>query len=587
MSKNPTVWEPIPEPQNYPKPGNPKLRMVAIIIGLVLMLGFVIYVTFLPRQYEVMVSIDSKPQGAKLFINEQERGVTPMRLALEPDSYSLKLELGGYNTLTTNIDVIKDNENYSFDLTNRDNAVSITTIPDGADVYIDGVHVGKSNLKYKRDLENIHKVKAVLPGFTAQERIVDFSRERDIIFNLEKSFFSISVISEPEGAVLYIDEDYKGQTPLKVELPEGDHDFRLVLSGRKSILRKMKVQTSLELKFSFEESGFTFDTMLGEENVPGSSIYLFHMAGGVINTKIPPLFVGKTPVSKSINDIMTYITMDLKTKTGLIIANHPTLGSSATHFDIEQASGSSFQKFTLQLSGASPMYAFGQPIDKLDYNNLSSEKNPPFQDALSNKRFILKTVNDGVVIIDRDNYPIGGKIMLEAQPEKLVLSPDQNHMIAVSGKKGILFEIDKGKMLGSFEGSNAYFSLDGKHAVIYSSSFIRHIAMDTLETSTVSARINGTLVPVEKDIALEQDNGKVTGFVNIRDGKRYTWNELFTENPFEPKNIIIKNIAGTDSILLCGKLYGLDVIIKMDGNPVLLYVWIPDNVVDKPHFPNL
>ena len=143
MTDHPTVWEPIQQPQDYnQKHSNPKLRVWAMIVGLLLMLGFVIYVTFLPRQYEYIVNIDSNPQGAKLFINDEMRGTTPLKLSLPPASYALKLEKATFNTLTTNIDVMKDNEVFKFDLTNQEGSVYITTIPDKAMVFVDETFVG-------------------------------------------------------------------------------------------------------------------------------------------------------------------------------------------------------------------------------------------------------------------------------------------------------------------------------------------------------------------------------------------------------------------------------------------------------------
>ena len=580
MTDRPTVWEPIPEPQDYQKPSNPKLRIVAMVIGLILMLGFVIYVTFLPRQYELQVSIDSTPQGAKVFIGDKERGTTPIQLSLSPAQYNIRLELEGFNTLTTNIDVVKENESYKYDLTNNDDTISITTIPDNADVYIDENYIGKSNLKYKRDLESIHKIRVLLQGFGIQEKMVDFSKERDIIFNLEKSYYKVSVKTVPEGAVLYVDEVYKGQTPITLDMPEGDHDFRLVVSGRKSMFKKIKVQTPLDLEYSFEDDGFTFDTSFGEDSAPGANVYLFHIQDGKINRKIPPLFVGTTPVSRSLNDIMTYMTADLKTRTGLVVANHPTLGTGYMLFEISEDTKISTQKFNVQLSGIASSDVFGQPVDKLDFNNISTEETSVFQDVTQNMRFKLIEQNGNNKLIDRDNYP-SGQILLESKPEKIILSPDEKFIVAISKGNATLYQLSNGKKLTAAKGDSAFFALDSSMVCVYSKTHMTTITLPGLTAKTNYLTINGTLIPINNLIAAVTSKGKILSLIGLTDGSKKLWDELYPEFPYEPTSVVVRNIAGKDHVIILGSFFGIDSMIYVDQFPKLVYMWIPENAVDK------
>ncbi|MBP7733706.1 MAG: PEGA domain-containing protein [Caldisericia bacterium] len=587
MTDRPTVWEPIATPQDFnQKPSNPKLRIWAMIVGLVLMLGFVIYVTFLPRQYEYIINIDSNPQGAKLYINDEIRGTTPLKLSLPPSSYTLKLEKETFNTLTTNIDVIKDNEVFKFDLTNQEDSVYITTIPEGAMVFVDETFVGLSNLKYKRDLENIHKVKVSLQGFRPQERTIDFSQERDIIFNLDKSFYDVNIKTNPQGAVVYIDEIYKGETPMTVQLPEGDHSLRLVLSGRKSILKTVKVQTPLDLDYSFDDEGFFFDTMIGRESAPGAKVYLFHLDDNLkVNSKIPPLFVGKTPITRSVNDIMTYLTTDLKTKKALIVANHQTLGATMRIIDFDP-NISNKQDYILQLSGLSPMLTFGQPIEGIDFNSIITDTEIKFQDLDNNLRFKEYSMNGSYYIIDRDNYP-KGTIQLKEKPEKKIISPDEKFLVTISKSKASLINMASGKELLSQSGTYAYFTTDSKFAVIYNRSQLVKIDLGNLSKETKTLTINGKLIPMSQNLAIETDKGKITGIVDFEYGKKTSWNEIFTENPLEPQYVLISNIAGTDNVLVIGKLCGVNVMIKAEGNPMLIYFWVPENAILKVISPNL
>lgn len=587
MTDHPTVWEAIAAPQDYNrKHSNPKLRVWAMIVGLALMLGFVIYVIFLPRQYEYIVNIDTNPQGAKLFINDEMRGTTPLKLSLAPSSYTLKLEKATFNTLTTNIDVMKDNEVFKFDLTNQEDSVYITTIPDKAMVYIDETFVGLSNLKYKRDLENVHRVKVSLQGFRVQEKTIDFSRERDIIFNLEKSFYDLNIKTNPQGAVVYIDEIYKGETPLTVQLPEGDHSLRLVLSGRKSIIKTVKVQTPLDLEYSFEDEGFSFDTMIGQESAPGAKVYLFHLDDSLkVNSKIPPLYVGKTPITRSINDIMTYLTADLKTKKALIVANHQTLGATMRIIDFDPNT-SNKQSYVLQLSGLSPMLEFGQPLEGIDFNNIITDTQIRFQDLGNNLRFKEYSLNGSYGIIDRDNYP-KGTVLLKEKPDQIIISPDEKYIVTITKSKATIIDMSNSKELLTEAGANAYFTTDSKFAVIYSKNMLIKVNLGNMTKETKYVTSVGKLIPMGENIAIDVEKGKVTGLVDIKEGKRTTWNQVFTENPLEPQYLLIKNIAGSDNVLVIGKVYGVYAMIKAVENPLLIYFWVPENAVQKLINPNL
>ncbi len=586
MTDHPTVWEPIPEATTFRRGPNPKLRIVAMIVGLVLMLGFVLYVTFLPREYSFIINIESVPEGASISVDGVDRGSTPMKLSLAPSSYSLTLKKEGFNTLATTLEVAKEGETFSFDLTKTEDAVSITTIPDGASVYVDNNFVGQSNLKYRRDIENIHRIKVSLPGFREQEKMVDFSKERDIIFNLEKNFYKVKVTTIPKGSVVYIDENYKGETPVETELTEGDHDLRLVLSGRKSIIKKIRVTTPLDLEYSFESDGFDFETMTGEEFAPGAKIYMFHMKDGKVNPGIPPLYVGKSPVTRSTNDIMTYITADLATKQGLLVANHPTLGSYVGIFDLDEGGKPLKPKFTMQLSGDSPETSLGQPAESISYNNIITDVTPTIQDATNNRRFKFVEQGDSWKLIDRDNYPLG-QVQLSEKPEKIIISPTEDHIVSIAGGRCSVYDLGSGKLVKTLKGSGAFFTLDGNTVVAYTSSAIETYTFKNDETVKPYARIKGVLVPVTSDFAMDVVKGKVVGFINIKSGEKESWNSIFTENPFEPENVVIRNVAGNVIVLVLGKIYGVQAMVKVDTNPSILYMWIPENAVPKLNSPHL
>jgi hypothetical protein len=58
-----------------------------------------------PSPYNVL-TIDSVPSGAELFLNSQRKGVTPKEVRIEPGSYTLLLKKAGYQDFSTTVDFV-------------------------------------------------------------------------------------------------------------------------------------------------------------------------------------------------------------------------------------------------------------------------------------------------------------------------------------------------------------------------------------------------------------------------------------------------------------------------------------------------
>jgi hypothetical protein len=58
-----------------------------------------------PSPYNVL-TIDSVPSGAELFLDSQRKGVTPKEVRIEPGSYTLLLKKAGYQDFSTTVDFV-------------------------------------------------------------------------------------------------------------------------------------------------------------------------------------------------------------------------------------------------------------------------------------------------------------------------------------------------------------------------------------------------------------------------------------------------------------------------------------------------
>ena len=124
-------------------------------------------------------------------------------------------------------------------------SVDISTDPKGANIFIDGTEVGVTP-KVIPDLETgTHNLILNYPGYERlQKRImVEDGKTTPISEYLVPKTGSLSILSEPIGATVYLDDFPKGQTPLDVnELPVKDYMIRLELKDYQMLEGRITVQ---------------------------------------------------------------------------------------------------------------------------------------------------------------------------------------------------------------------------------------------------------------------------------------------------------------------------------------------------------
>ncbi|WP_347841542.1 PEGA domain-containing protein [uncultured Draconibacterium sp.] len=95
------------------------------------------------------IDLKSEPKGATIFIDQKLKGQTPAILELSPGKHKIKLELDGYETSTTNVEIVSDlvlNETIRLRALGK---LSITTNPQNSNIYIDGEYKGKAPGKFE------------------------------------------------------------------------------------------------------------------------------------------------------------------------------------------------------------------------------------------------------------------------------------------------------------------------------------------------------------------------------------------------------------------------------------------------------
>ncbi len=111
--------------------------------------------------------------------------------------------------------------------------------PAGAALYLNGNFYGYSPLTIPNLAPGSYSMKASLAGYTPDTRIISVYAGQTAPYYpvlqpsppAPRSTGTVTVTSNPDHALLYVDGTYQGKVPLTVTLYPGSHTFRLTLPG--------------------------------------------------------------------------------------------------------------------------------------------------------------------------------------------------------------------------------------------------------------------------------------------------------------------------------------------------------------------
>ncbi|HOP66130.1 MAG TPA: PEGA domain-containing protein [Methanoregulaceae archaeon] len=202
-----------------------------------------------PLQKTGNLAIHSEPGGASVYVDSIYYGSTPATVGnLVPGNHYVQLRLPGYEDwtgysnvqaeATTTIDpVLVRNPPVS-----STGTISVATNPPGASVYVDGIYRGETPQDGYLFLHDIaigaHAIEIGRTGYQDYSGTVQVSAAGDtqlsttLIPNPVATLGGLSITSSPSGAEVFVDNAYRGITPLVVNsLEPGSYDVHLKLGG--------------------------------------------------------------------------------------------------------------------------------------------------------------------------------------------------------------------------------------------------------------------------------------------------------------------------------------------------------------------
>jgi hypothetical protein len=191
--------------------------------------------------------ITSSPEKATVFLDGMEKGVTPLSLNNpEAGSHSIRLRLSGYEIWETTVNTREGvptivTATLNEKEINTDQGITITSVPSGATVTLDGLAKGFTPVSLHALAPGIHVIQLDRTGYRTWKSAVDVPETgvREIPVTLVPDSGSpgwISVASTPGNATITLDGNYAGTTPaggpvILAGIPAGEHRILLELAG--------------------------------------------------------------------------------------------------------------------------------------------------------------------------------------------------------------------------------------------------------------------------------------------------------------------------------------------------------------------
>ncbi len=213
------------------------------------------------------IDISSDPSGADIYIENRLVGRTPLQLDLSPGFHTLTLKKGqDYQEVTDDIEV-KESETFTGKYTlariSREPeskametkappvfTLEINTTPEGADVSIDGEHIGQTPFEIKLNKNQCQlKIEKGEEWSVIDEQLNLREGQNSIHRDLRRLMYSLSVQTNPSDADVILGDESLGKTPLKILVLGGIHNLKVKKDEYRAIEELITVDSDLSKEY--------------------------------------------------------------------------------------------------------------------------------------------------------------------------------------------------------------------------------------------------------------------------------------------------------------------------------------------------
>ena len=225
------------------------------------------------------LEITSQPVGAKVLVDNKDKGLTPLTIELDEGKKRVVLSFKGYERFTRSVNVIADSTILvKSELVKLTADLMIISTPTDADVYVNDVYKGKTPQELKYLEIGDYFVRLSAAGYITYDAKYTVQYKAENILNKKLSPLpaSVSFFSIPDGAEVLIDNKKKGLTStggLALEVGSGEHTVSMKLKGYSREDKKMTFQpgeiTDMEMILTKLPQGYSENKDAGWVSMTG------------------------------------------------------------------------------------------------------------------------------------------------------------------------------------------------------------------------------------------------------------------------------------------------------------------------------
>lgn len=151
--------------------------------------------------------------------------------------------------------------------------ISVSSNPGGAAIYVDGIYIGNSPVTTPIDTGS-HYVVGYLNGQSKSQMVnVNSGQTASVFLQFAQPMATLNVNSNPSGADVYIDNQYKGTSPVTINLNPGTYTLKLQKAGYETYNEQFNLSTTLTKNINLTPIVNNHDLSLSS-NPSGASVYV-------------------------------------------------------------------------------------------------------------------------------------------------------------------------------------------------------------------------------------------------------------------------------------------------------------------------
>lgn len=195
------------------------------------------------------LKFESSPSNAKIFIDGNDVGTTPLTINQPGGKYAVKVQKAGYEPVNDNVSITRNNSfpTRKYTLIPEQATISVSANPVGGALFINGRAASSQS---SVDANTTHTLRYEKKGFISQSKTVKLTpgENKNIQFSLDKELASVTFLSNVDASV-EVDGKPLGNTPLTAQLQTIPHEVTFSSPTFRSVQKRFtpKIDGSTEV----------------------------------------------------------------------------------------------------------------------------------------------------------------------------------------------------------------------------------------------------------------------------------------------------------------------------------------------------